>query len=119
MPKPKNYIVTGFLKVRLLLISALILVSMTACESIQPGEPLIPVGDEQPGPGLFSGEDGEFKFNRDNNPPTNENSGPKQEIDNLDLQETSELLAQKIKELEQQKKELELLKLKVDKKLQD
>ena len=91
---------------------------MTACESV-PGDPLIPVGDEQPGPGLFSGESGEFKFGSDANQPANEEPERKQEVDNLDLQQTSEILDQKIKELEQQKLELELLKLQVDKKLQE
>ena len=101
------------------MITALILASMTACETMQPGDPLIPVGEETPGPGLFSGESGEFKYSRDNNASANENPEPKQEVDDLDLQQTSEMLDQKIKELEQQRIELELLKLQVDKKLQE
>lgn len=120
---PKNIVinntVTGFFKIRVLLISTLFLVSMTACETMEPGEPLIPVGDEQPGPGLFTGESGEFKFTPGNNESVNEVPEPKPEIDDLDLQEMSEMLAQKIEELERQKQELEQLKLRVDKKLQD
>jgi len=101
------------------LITALILASMTACETMQPGDPLIPVGEETPGPGLFSGESGEFKYGSEASQPANENPEPKQEVEDLDLQQTSEMLDQKIKELEQQRIELELLKLQVDKKLQE
>lgn len=109
----------GFPRLRLLLFSAFIIVSMAACESIQPGEPLIPAGDEKPGPGLFSGEAGEFKMNSDNNLSTSESSELKQGLDELDLKQTSEQLGKKIKVMEKQMRELEKLKLEVDKILQN
>ena len=116
--KIKN-ITPVFTKLRYLIASALILISTATCQSIEPGEPLIPAGDEMPGPGLFSGESGEFKFNSNVSQPANESTELIQEVENLDLLETSKILEQKIKELEKQKKELELLMLKVDEKLQD
>jgi len=107
------------IKVRLLVFSAIILTSIIACESLEPGEPLLPADEVKPGPGLFSGESGEIKITTGNDQPANENLESYQEDEDLDLQQTSALLDEKIKQLEQQKKELEILKRKVDKKIQN
>lgn len=88
------------------------------------GDELLPADEMLQGPGLFSGEDGSFNIitlNKDGTyksakTPSAENTP--QDISNEDLQGTSDILDQKIQELEQQQEELEQLKREVKKKLE-
>lgn len=87
--------------------------------SIEQGDPLIPVGDETTGPGLFTGESGVFYVvGGDSKQLARTSHTTPKDLSIQTLQGTSEILEQKIQELEQQQKELEELKREVNKKLE-
>ena len=85
---------------------------------------LLPADEMKQGPGIFSGEKGAF-YIIDGNKKKQE-SVEKQNssvtfyqkpVANMNLNETSKVLDDKIRQLEQDQKELELLKREVDKKI--
>lgn len=92
---------------------------------------LLPADEMKSGPGLFSGEKGGFVIiggdkkkttsatsNTTSVAPTGTTRSTKS-IGNMDLQETSKVLDEKIKQLERDQAELEKLKSEVDKKLRN
>lgn len=82
---------------------------------------LLPADDLKQGPGVFSGEKGAFYIiGGEKKPkPQTRNSVPSNTVSvkNKNLAETSDLLEDKIRQLEKDKIELELLKRQVDKKI--
>ena len=83
---------------------------------------LLPADEIKQGPGVFSGEDGGFFFIKDlKKKPSTEaapTTTPSSSVDKMNLDETSRVLEDKIKQLEKDRIELELLKSQIDKKIQ-
>lgn len=83
---------------------------------------LLPADDIKQGPGIFSGEKGGFFIvkasNKKPSEVTAETTDAKKSVSNMNLDKTSKILEDRIKQLEKDKLELELLKLQVDKKIQ-
>ena len=84
---------------------------------------LLPADDMKQGPGVFSGEKGAFYVvGGDKNAPQQtevSQSYNTKSISDMDLNETSKVLDNKIRQLQRDQMELELLKLEVDKKLKN
>ena len=84
---------------------------------------LIPADEMMQGPGVFSGEKGAFYViggDKKAKPQTVNTVRPvTKSVSNMDLNETSKVLDDKIKQLQRDQMELELLKREVDKKLQN
>ena len=85
---------------------------------------LLPADDMKQGPGVFSGDNGAFFImggNKKKQEFVEEQKSSvtyyQKPVSNMDLNETSKVLNDKIKQLEKDKIELELLKREVDKKL--
>ena len=101
------------------------LMLLTACSSSFPtGEPLESADDFKQGPGVFSGEKGAFYLvggdKKKQESVEKQNSSVtfyQKPVANMNLNETSKVLDDKIRQLEQDQKELELLKREVDKKI--
>ena len=95
----------------------------TAAETFE----LLPADEMKPGPGLFSGDKGGFvivggdKKSKSVAKNTSSITSPKstKSVSNMDLQETSNVLDEKIRQLERDQRELEQLKSEVDKKLKN
>ena len=84
---------------------------------------LIPADEMKQGPGVFSGSRGAFYVIDPNKKTTQQNevtptTSNLKSVSNMDLNETSIVLDKKIKQLEKDQIELELLKRAVDKKIQ-
>jgi hypothetical protein len=100
---------------------------VTACSSSLPiSEPLESADDFKQGPGVFSGSKGAFYVvGGDKNKAEiteKKNSSVtyyQKPVSKMDLNETSKVLDEKIKQLERDQMELELLKREVDKKLKN
>ena len=97
----------------------------TACSSSFPkSEPLESADDFKQGPGYFSGAKGGFYAvggDKKIQEPVEQQNGSvtyyQKPVSKMDLNETSKVLDDKIKQLEKDQKELELLKQEVDRKL--
>jgi len=100
---------------------------LSSCSSATTGETfeLLPADEMKSGPGLFSGEKGGFVIigKKDDESTTNSTTvaatRSTKSISNMDLQETSKVLDERIKQLERDQVELERLKSEVDKKLKN
>lgn len=110
----------------ILFATAVFVASVTSCASLEPGEALQPSDEMLEGPGLFSGNDGEFSIidlKKDRADEQVNKGGDAQaasrDIAKEDLQGTSDILDEKLIELEQQKQELEALKREVKKKIEE
>ena len=120
----KSTIKNGFFKVNILSILAVSFL-LGGCSNtlLETGdsEPLalLPADDIKQGPGIFSGEKGGFFLVKDlNKKPTEAEETTPNTVSKMNLDETSKVLEDKIKQLEKDKLELELLKQQVDKKIQ-
>ncbi len=84
---------------------------------------LIPADEMMQGPGVFSGEKGAFYViggDKKAKPQTVSTARPvTRSVSNMDLNETSKVLDDKIKQLQRDQMELELLKREVDRKLKN
>lgn len=89
---------------------------------------LLPADDMMQGPGIFSGKKGEFyiiggdekkqeSVEKQNDKQNSSVTYYQKPVANMNLNETSKVLDDKIRQLEQDQKELELLKREVDKKI--
>ena len=118
-----NNMVLHFLKLFTFLVFPILI---TACSSLLPtSEPLESADDFKQGPGFFSGAKGGFYALRDDKKQQEfvdqQNSSVtsyQKPVANMNLNETSKMLDDKIKQLEKDQIELELLKRAVDKKIQ-
>ena len=97
---------------------------VTACSSSLPrSEPLESADDFKQGPGLFSGEKGGFYAvggdKRAKQETVASPTSSTKSVSDMDLNETSKVLDDKIRQLQRDQMELELLKREVDKKLKN
>ena len=82
------------------------------------GEPLEFLEDTA-GPGLLSGKDGSFSLFTKGANKSNKGTIKTKVVDKMTLEETSQVLNEKIQRLERNKIELELLKKQIDRKLSE
>ena len=110
----------------ILIAASVFIASMMGCAmSLEPGEELQSSDEMLEGPGIFSGEDGAFNIitlKKDGTYQRKEKSMPEDgassDLAKQDLQGTSDILDEKILELEKQQEELEALKREVKKKIE-
>ncbi|MGK0272901.1 MAG: hypothetical protein ACI88H_003577 [Cocleimonas sp.] len=82
------------------------------------GEPL-EFFEDTAGPGLLSGKDGSFSLFTKGAKKSNKETIQPKSVDKMTLEETSQVLNEKIERLERDKIELELLKKRIDNKLSE
>jgi hypothetical protein len=84
---------------------------------------LLPADDMMSGPGLFTGDNGAFMVlgGKKKKSATTKNAPnrPIKSVSNMDLNETSRVIDEKLRQLEQDQIELELLKQELDKKIRN